>query len=44
VGKGIGLGLSITYGIVKDYDGEIELHSDETAGTTFKLTFPVALP
>jgi len=44
VGKGMGLGLSITYGIVKDYGGEIELHSDEITGTTFKLTFPVALP
>jgi PAS domain S-box-containing protein len=44
VGKGMGLGLSITYGIVKDYGGEIEVCSDEGTGTTFKITFPFALP
>lgn len=40
VGKGMGLGLYITYGIVKDYDGEIEIQSKEGRGTTFKLCFP----
>ncbi len=42
VGKGLGLGLSITYGIVKDYGGEIEIQSKEGQGTTFKLCFPCA--
>jgi PAS domain S-box-containing protein len=41
-GKGMGLGLSIVYGIVKDYDGDIHVEGKEDGGTTFKLTFPVA--
>jgi len=41
-GKGMGLGLSITYGIVKDYDGDIHVEGKENGGATFKLTFPVA--
>lgn len=40
VGKGTGLGVSISYGIVKDYDGTIEVRSREGEGTTFTLRFP----
>ncbi len=39
-GKGMGLGLSIVYGIVKDYSGDIHVEGKEGEGTTFKLTFP----
>ena len=41
-GKGMGLGLAISYGIVKDYGGEISVTSRIGAGTTFTLTFPPA--
>jgi PAS domain S-box-containing protein len=40
VGKGTGLGVSISYGIVKDYGGSIDIESEIDRGTTFKLTFP----
>jgi len=38
---GIGLGLSITYGIVKDHQGKIEVESKKGFGTTFTIKFPV---
>jgi PAS domain S-box-containing protein len=41
VGKGTGLGVSISYGIVKDYLGTIEIESEVGKGTTFTLKFPV---
>jgi len=40
VGKGTGLGVSISYGIVKDYGGSIDIESEIGRGTTFMLTFP----
>jgi PAS domain S-box-containing protein len=43
MGEGMGLGLSISYEIVRDYGGEIHVQSEEGSFTTFKLTFPPAL-
>jgi PAS domain S-box-containing protein len=42
VGKGTGLGTSISYGIVQGYDGTIEIESRPGKGATFRLTFPRA--
>jgi CheY-like chemotaxis protein len=40
-GKGTGMGLAATYGIVKSHKGAIEVRSAEKQGTTFTLYFPV---
>ena len=40
VGKGTGLGVSISYGIIRDYDGTIEIESEVGKGTSFTLRFP----
>ena len=34
-GKGTGLGVSISYSIIKDFDGIIEVNSEINKGTTF---------
>ena len=43
VGKGMGLGLSILYGIVKEFQGEIEIESVPGKGTVFRHIFPAAV-
>jgi two-component system, NtrC family, sensor kinase len=42
-GEGMGLGLAISYGIVKDYGGDIQVGSEVGEGTTFKLLFHPAV-
>lgn len=41
VGKGMGLGLSITYGIIRDFGGTIDVESRPGGGTRFHLRFPL---
>ena len=40
VGKGTGLGTSISFGIIKDYSGTIEIESELGKGATFIMKFP----
>ena len=39
--KGVGLGLSVCYGFIKDHGGDIEVKSQVGEGTTFTITLPV---
>ena len=39
--KGVGLGLSVCYGFIKDHGGDIQVQSQVGAGTTFAITFPI---
>lgn len=41
IGKGSGMGLSITHGIIKSYGGDLTVHSCFGQGTTFQVYFPV---
>jgi two-component system NtrC family sensor kinase len=41
-GKGVGLGLSVVYGIIQAHDGEIDVESRVGAGTTFRVSLPLA--
>ncbi|MBC8553563.1 MAG: PAS domain S-box protein [Candidatus Brocadiales bacterium] len=38
---GIGLGMSVAYGIIKKHGGEIEVESEVGKGTIFKLSIPI---
>jgi signal transduction histidine kinase len=39
---GTGLGLSVSYGIIQDHHGTVDVQSVPGIGTTFVLTFPAA--
>jgi len=39
-GKGTGLGTSISFGIIKDYDGTIDIESEYGKGAKFIIRFP----
>ncbi|WP_346355591.1 ATP-binding protein [Azotosporobacter soli] len=41
VGQGTGLGLSVSYAIIKEHGGGIEVESEVAKGTTFTLQIPL---
>ena len=43
VGKGSGLGLSITYGIIESHKGKIGVESQEGQGVTFIVSLPIGV-
>ena len=44
VGKGTGLGLNVTYNIVKKHNGSIDVQSEPGKGATFTVRIPVSGP
>ena len=40
-GQGTGLGLSLSYDIVKAHGGELKVETRETDGTTFIIQLPI---
>jgi signal transduction histidine kinase len=44
VGSGTGLGLSVTYGIVEEHGGLVDVESTVGRGSVFTLRFPLHVP
>ena len=44
VRKGTGLGLSVTYGIIQEHGGSIEVFNRPGGGATFRIELPLAVP
>jgi two-component system, NtrC family, sensor kinase len=42
IGKGTGLGLAVSYGIIKDHSGHIDVESKLGEGALFMITLPLA--
>jgi len=42
VGRGLGLGLAISYGLVRDLGGAISVRSSPEQGSTFTVRLPLA--
>ena len=41
-GHGVGLGLAISYGIIKEHRGSLSVESEVGKGTTFTVRLPIA--
>ncbi len=41
MGQGTGLGLYISFGIIEEHKGKINIDSDVGQGTTFQLMLPI---
>lgn len=41
IGQGTGLGLSVSYGIIRDHGGSIEVESEIGCGTLFRIRLPL---
>jgi signal transduction histidine kinase len=44
VGQGMGLGLSVSYGIIRDHGGSIEVESTPGRGSLFRVRLPLQPP